>query len=170
MLLGLLSDSHGRAAVTANAVTLLLEHGAELLLHLGDIGTDEVIDELARADARIVFGNCDWNAVSLAMHAEQVGVPVDHPMGLLKIDGRRVAYTHGHLEPLMRQALGDGVEYLLHGHTHEPRDERVGATRIINPGALHRAARYTCALLDTSRDAVSWLQVTGNGTPGGRHP
>ncbi len=161
MLLGLLSDSHGRAAVTAQAVSLLLERDAELLLHLGDIGTDEVIDELARADARIVFGNCDWNAVSLAMHAERVGVRVDHPLGLLEIDGRRVAFTHGHIEYLMRDALRDGVEYLLHGHTHEPRDERAGATRIINPGALHRAARYTCALLDTSRDALSWIEVTG---------
>jgi len=47
MIIGVLADSHGHAETTAKAVRMLLEHGAEMLLHLGDIGSDEVIDELA---------------------------------------------------------------------------------------------------------------------------
>ena len=45
-LIGLLSDSHGRAPTTQRGVDLLLDGGAELLLHLGDVGTVEVIDAL----------------------------------------------------------------------------------------------------------------------------
>jgi predicted phosphodiesterase len=55
--------------------------------------------------------------------------------------------------------MTDGVDYLLHGHSHEVRDERVGRTRIINPGALCRAARYTAAILDPDADALEVLEV-----------
>ncbi len=159
MPLGVLSDSHGHAETTARAVKTLVTHGAEMLLHLGDIGSDEVIDELVGHRARVVFGNCDGDIEAMTRYAGLVGVVVDHPMGRLEIDGCRIAFTHGHIESLMRAALDDGVDYLLHGHTHTVQDQRVGQTRVINPGALHRATRYTCALLDPSGNRVRWLEI-----------
>lgn len=159
MLIGILSDSHGHADTTARAVSALRAHGAELLLHLGDIGTDEVIDQLVGVNARIVFGNCDWPLEALESYARLVDVQVDHPMGIVEADGARIAFTHGHRGGLMKEALDRSVEYLLHGHTHAIRDERVGPTRIINPGALHRATRYTCALLDPARDTLEWVEI-----------
>lgn len=160
MLIGILSDSHGHAEVTGRAVRVLRERGAEVLLHLGDLGSGAVIDELIGANARIVFGNCDWDAAGLTRYAELVGVAVDHPMGRLETAGRRIAFTHGHLPLLVRQALDERVDYLLHGHTHEVRDERVGPTRLINPGALHRARRYTAAVLDPASDAVDFIEIS----------
>jgi uncharacterized protein len=148
MRIGILSDSHGRAVTTRRAVAMLIERGAELLIHLGDLETEEVIDELVGRNARIVLGNCDWDERDLTRYAENVGVAVDHPLGRLTIDGRAIAFTHGHLEREMKRAMAEKPDYLLHGHTHEVRDEIVGKTRIINPGALFRAPRYTAALLD----------------------
>ena len=159
MQIGILSDSHGRADTTRVAIRLLLERGASSLIHLGDIGSDAVIDELVGHHARIVFGNCDWDAASLGRYAQDLGLIVDDPMGRLQIAGKTIAFTHGHHLGLMQQALAEGVEYLLHGHTHEVRDERVGSTRIINPGALFRAARYTAALLDSEADALHIVEV-----------
>lgn len=159
MRIGILSDSHGRADTTARAVTLLRQRGVEMLLHLGDIGDEQVIDELVGYDSRIVFGNCDWDIAGLTRHAQIMGVRVDHPMGIIEADGRRIAFTHGHLPELMRQAMESGVQYLLHGHSHELRDERIGPTRIINPGALQRAARYTAAVLDPAADALEIIEV-----------
>ena len=159
MLIGVLADSHGRADTTARAVTTLVDHGAEMLLHLGDLETEAVLDELAGCNARVVFGNCDWDVEALWRYADLIGVGVDHPMGRLEIEGCRIAYTHGHLDELMNQALADGVDYLFHGHTHTVSDQRSGDTRVINPGALYRATRYTAALLDTVGDSVSWLEI-----------
>ena len=159
MRIGILSDSHGRTDTTARAVALLRERGAELLLHLGDIGDEHVIDELIGHNARLVFGNCDWDIADLTRHAQFMGVVVDHPMGLIEAGGRRIAFTHGHLPELMRQALDLEVDYLLHGHSNELRDERLGRTRIINPGALQRAARYTAAVLDPAADALEIIEV-----------
>jgi uncharacterized protein len=166
MLLGILSDSHGRAARTGDAVFALRRRGAELLVHLGDFESETVIDELVGHPARVVFGNCDWSAAAMADYARHVGVGVDHPLGVIEADGRRIAFTHGHLPRLMEQAIRDGVDYLLHGHTHEVRDERIGNTRIINPGALHRARRYTVALLDTAADRLELIEIAPATAPG----
>ncbi|MDY7110453.1 MAG: YfcE family phosphodiesterase [Planctomycetota bacterium] len=159
MRIGILGDSHGRIAITARAVEALLEAGAETLIHLGDIEDERVIDELAGHRAHLVFGNCDWDTDALARHAERLGVIVDDPIGRLEVASRRMAFTHGHRPELMRQALEDGIDYLLHGHTHELRDERVGSTRIINPGALFRARRYTAAVLDPAADALQIIDL-----------
>ncbi len=160
MIIGVLSDSHGRADITARAVRALLVHGAEMLIHLGDIGGESVIDELAGHHARIVFGNCDDDEATLGRYAELAGLVVDHPMGIIEIDGKRVAFTHGHLDRCLRQAIGEGVDYLLLGHSHVAADERQGKTRIVNPGALFRAARYTSALLEPARDALQFIEIS----------
>jgi uncharacterized protein len=159
MRIGILSDSHGRADTTRRAVSQLLEHGAEMLLHLGDIETEAVIDELVGHNARIIFGNCDWDERGLTRYAEHVGVAVDHPLGRLTIGGRSIAYTHGHLETAMSQALAEKPDYLLHGHSHAVRDEVLDGTRIINPGALFRAVRYTAAVLDVSSGKLLILDL-----------
>jgi putative phosphoesterase len=159
--IGILSDSHGRVDPTRAAVAQLLDLGCSILLHLGDLGSEAVIDELVGHNARIVLGNCDDD--DLGRYAGHVGVLNDHPAGRLAIDGRDIVYTHGHLLECMRAALSERVAYLLHGHTHELRDERVGATRVINPGALHRAARYTAAVLEPASDRLEIVEVARAG-------
>lgn len=159
MLIGVLSDSHGRVEMTRKAVELLVSRGAETLIHLGDVGTEHVLDELIGHHAYVVFGNCDWDIAGLTRHAECMGITVVHPLGWLDIEGRRIAFTHGHLPHLMQDAIDSGADYLLHGHTHEIRDERVDRTRVINPGALFRAARYTAALLDPAADRLTAFDV-----------
>ena len=159
MLIGILSDSHGRAAMTRKAVTALRDGGAELLVHLGDFETEEVIDELVGLPARIVFGNCD-DELDLTRHARAMGVAVDHPCGRIEVEGKSIGFTHGHLGRHMTEALEAEVDYLLHGHTHRIRDERRGRTRILNPGALFRASRYTAMLLNPATDEVTVLEIS----------
>jgi uncharacterized protein len=155
--IGILSDSHGRVDNTRSAVHLLLQRGCSVLLHLGDLGSERVIDELVGHNARLVLGNCD--ELSLGRYAGHVGVLNDHPAGRIEVGGRTIAFTHGHIEEPMRAALAEGVPYLLHGHSHEVRDERIGRTRIINPGALHRAARYTAAVLEPATGALDIVEI-----------
>jgi hypothetical protein len=169
MRIGLLSDSHGRSAITQRAVDLLAGRGVELLLHLGDVGGAEVIDALLTGhDAqgrlvpavRVVFGNTDYDWPILSRYAQPLGVAVDHPMGQIDLgDGRTLMFTHGDRDDLVRQAMQRRATYLCHGHTHCRRDERLDQTRVINPGALHRAAVYSAAVLDTAADRVDFLEV-----------
>jgi putative phosphoesterase len=174
-LIGLLSDSHGDADATRLGAGILLDHGARMLLHMGDIGGlagRDVLKELAAAKARldaardpsialtvrVVFGNND-DEDELASIACRLGLPVDHPAGWLEIEGKTLVYTHGDDARTMREAVLAEVDYLIHGHTHRPHDQRDGRTRIINPGALHRADPHSVALLDTARDALTFYRV-----------
>lgn len=159
MKLGLLADSHGRQRTTAEAVRLLLEHGADVLIHLGDFERFEIIDELVGHNAQAVLGNCDYPPEPMLAYARSVDVALEPARVQLLLDGKRIVATHGHIESIMQQALMDGVDYLFHGHSHELRDERVGPTRIINPGALARAKRYTAAVLDLIADELTVIEI-----------
>lgn len=167
--IGLLSDSHGRASTTQHAVDELIRQEVELLIHLGDVGTVEVVDCLVTPrpgdesplPSRLVFGNVDWDAESLARYADGLGVSVDDPIGSLKLDHGELAFTHGHDASLMEEALARGVRWLCHGHSHRMMDEKRGRTRVVNPGALFRATSYTVAVLDTGTDDLQFLTVGG---------
>lgn len=156
---GLLSDSHGRAERTARAVDALLAAGADTLIHAGDIETDEVLDCLAGHNAHLVWGNCDWDRAGLERYARDIGIAVHGDSGEVTVDGVRIAFTHGHLPAAMRSAMSSGAAFLVHGHTHERRDDVVDGVRIINPGALHRARPFTVALLTPRTGKLTSIEV-----------
>lgn len=145
----------------------LLERGVDRLIHLGDIGTVEVIDALAvdvpggddQIEAHLVFGNTDWDIEELSDYARDLDVSVDHPLGTITLPEGVLAYCHGHEPGVMQAAIRDGATWLCHGHTHRVSDLRRGGTRVINPGALFRAAQYTVAVLDTATDSVELIDV-----------
>jgi len=162
--IGLLSDSHGRARTTQRAVDLLVEQRVQCLIHLGDIGGVDVIDALLVAPpgsdqplpCHLVFGNVDWDASSLAQYARRLGLTPHDPHGALEVDGKRLAFHHGHDGSLMQHLIREQYDFVCHGHSHVPVDDRRGPTRIVNPGALFRAKRYTVAVLDLADDTVAF--------------
>ncbi len=156
--LGVLSDSHGRVGSCRRAVAALHRLGVDALVHLGDVGTTAVLEELVGdLPVHVVFGNCD-DERDLAAHARCMGFHVHHPSGRVEVAGRRVAFTHGHLEDAVTESLGRDA-MLLVGHSHRIAADLVQGTRIVNPGALFRAPRYTCALVEGSALQVSWIDV-----------
>lgn len=160
--LGILSDTHGNAPRARRAVELLVAAGATRIIHLGDIGSEGVLDHLAGLDATVVFGNCD-DARSLRRYADLLGISVAHPAAVIEVKNgdrpMRVGITHGHLVDEIDRLFRAEVDILLHGHTHVARDERIGPTRVMNPGALHRAERYTAMLLDLRTGDAEWIEV-----------
>lgn len=158
--IGFISDTHGRADRARRAIELLRARGATRIVHLGDVGSEAVLDHLAGLEALVVFGNCDDDR-GLARYARFLGIEVAHPAAVIEVKSRRIGVTHGHLGDEVGRLLEERVDFLLHGHTHEVRDECVGVTRVLNPGALHRAARHTALLLDPETGAAEWIEVDG---------
>ena len=61
---------------------------------------------------------------------------------------------------LLRDLENSGhFDFIFHGHTHQAADRRVGKTRIINPGALHRARPKTFVVLDLASATVESIAV-----------
>lgn len=167
MKIGILSDTHGQAVRLQGAIQLLLERGAEALVHCGDLGNAACL--VALSDAPVptfaVAGNSDSSVEDLELFADAVGVQFNKDVLHMKLDGQgSLAITHGHLSAVLRKLIdGGSLAYVLHGHTHLTRDERIGDTRVLNPGALHHTEQPTVALLDTQLDSVEFLQINCQG-------
>lgn len=161
MILGILSDTHGRADAAIAAVRLLLDHGATQLVHCGDVGSLAVLDAMAGHPASFVFGNNDWNQAELARYANDLGIACGGASMQLNLgDGKIAMITHGDDAPLIARVLREQrVDYLLVGHSHRQLDQRQGRVRIVNPGALYRAATKTVAVLDPATDRLQFLMV-----------
>jgi putative phosphoesterase len=160
VLIGILGDTHDRADTAAAAIALLRARGAEFFIHCGDVGGEGVLDQLAGLPAAFVLGNTDWDQDGLARYAQNVGVACHGRFASLELGGKLFAVMHGDDAHLRQRILAEQRhDYLLQGHTHVALDERVGRTRIINPGALQRARRKTVALLETERDLLTFLEV-----------
>lgn len=124
MLIGLISDTHG--LVRPDVHTALA--GVELILHAGDVGGAEVLDELALiAPVKAVCGNTD------PPDAPDLERALDIALG-----GMRVHVSHGHElgspTPTSLVAAYD-ADVIVYGHTHRQGVSRVGAQLIVNPGA-----------------------------------
>jgi len=159
MLLGILSDTHDRLDRTACAVELLRTRGAVALIHCGDLTSPEIVQACMSLPTTYVFGNNDDRLDELRQAIEATGGQNLEWGGILALAGKRIAVTHGHLSTMYRHLIAEQPDYFLFGHSHFALDERDGPTRHINPGALHRAASYSVALLDLDRDEVTFLAV-----------
>lgn len=162
MLLGILSDSHGRAMMVRHAMSLFDAQGVTQIIHCGDVGGLDVFDEMAGRKLAFVWGNTDEPEAGVEAYLRTLGIASpQHVPVQLECDGKRIAVFHGHEEGFARGVRGLDVEYLFHGHTHIARDEKFNGKRVINPGALHRAARKTVATLDTVTGCVTFHEIDG---------
>jgi putative phosphoesterase len=160
VIVGILSDTHDRVEAARAGVDLLRRHGAEYYVHCGDVGSELVLDLLAGLPSAFVFGNCDWDRRGLERYAADVNVSCLGNVGELELGGKLFNVQHGDDGLAMRKAVDSGrFDYLLCGHTHVAREQRVGRTRIINPGALHRVKQKTVAVLNTETDGLTLLAV-----------
>ena len=160
MRVGILSDTHDKADAMKLAIDVLRQHGAEFYIHCGDVGGEKVIDQLAGLPAAFIWGNNDWDRLPLQRYAMSIGVNCYGSMADLQLGGKRFAVIHGDDFGLKQRLLEEQqFDYLLQGHTHFRQDERIGKTRIINPGALYRAREKSVALLEPETDKLRFLVV-----------
>lgn len=121
---------------------------------------DQILPQLAKADEIWHLGDfCDLKTLSacLAIGRPFYAVLGNNDYGLdlpekliLEQHGKSFCLVHippRHLPP---------CDFLLHGHTHVPRDERVGDCRILNPGSIGKANKGAPA-------SWAWLEIGARG-------
>ncbi|MDT9631754.1 metallophosphoesterase family protein [Pseudomonas sp. JV449] len=137
MKVGVISDTHG--LLRPEAVAAL--QGCEQIIHAGDIGSPEILQQLAQiAPLHVVRGNNDHDAA----WAEQVP---DHLM--LEVDGWRTLVVHDIAD--VPALLHTSTRLVITGHSHKPLIEWRGATLYVNPGSAGRRRfklPVTLAVLD----------------------
>jgi putative phosphoesterase len=123
-VLGLISDTHGLIRPGVHEALA----GVDLILHAGDVGGPEILDELRLiAPVRAVTGNTD-----------PPGEPGLSEEIMLEIDSLRVHVSHGHEvgSPTPEKlALRYDADVVIYGHTHRQLVTRIDDRIFINPGA-----------------------------------
>jgi putative phosphoesterase len=124
ILIGLISDTHGLLRPEVHGAF----QGVGLILHAGDVGGDEILDELALiAPVHAVHGNIDTPGHPRLRDA------ID-----LEIGGVRIHVSHGHElgapkpEKLLARYAADVIVY---GHTHQQLVVEADGRLVVNPGA-----------------------------------
>jgi hypothetical protein len=164
MRIGILSDSHDHADAMKLAVKVLVANGAEYLIHCGDVGAPEMLDHLAGIPSAFVWGNNDFDRAEMVRYANRLDITCMGNSGELELDGKLFFVLHGDDDRAKQQAIAEQrFDYLLQGHTHVPASQRIGKTRVINPGALYRARQKTVALLNTQTDALQFMSLEPRG-------
>jgi len=146
-----ISDSHN--FVPYSQIEKIKEHGNfDMLIHCGDCYHDaDKFAEKLNVDTIVrVPGNCDY---------------VRNKPVLIKevVEGKILLITHGHvyhvkegIERLKEDAIQQGADAVIYGHTHCAQNEMVGSILFFNPGStsLPRYGAKSFGILDISPDKI----------------
>lgn len=158
--LGVLSDTHGNLADTLRAVALFRDRGVSTIVHCGDIGGEGIVRAFEGIETHFVYGNMDGENERLRRAAEETGNTLHGWFGSIELEGRRIAFLHGHRGDRFEQEAGSGNwDLLCYGHTHFPALQQRGGTLLLNPGAFQRVAVPRIAVVLLPELTVEGLTV-----------
>jgi putative phosphoesterase len=123
-IIGLISDTHGLVRPQVHQALA----GVELILHAGDVGGDEILDELSLiAPVLAVYGNTD------APGNLRLSQSIERTVG-----GVTIHVSHGHEvgSPTPARLLERyAAQVIVYGHTHRQLITHAGGRLVVNPGA-----------------------------------
>lgn len=118
-IIGVISDTHG--LVRAEALAAL--HGCDAIVHAGDIGKPEVLEQLADlAPLTAIRGNVDKWATDL-------------PDTTVLTIARKRFYVIHNLNELDLDPRSAGFAAVISGHSHVPKCETRDGVLYLNPGS-----------------------------------
>jgi len=169
VLVGVLSDTHDNLLNVDKAVKIFNERGVEVVLHCGDFISPFVIRRLWKLKSKLigVFGNNDGDKALLMRLAKERGFELHNQPHSFEIEGRKILMLHGWggkeetialISAISKQGNYDIVVY---GHTHEPFEEKMGGTLVLNPGETYGylTGKASVALLDVSKLEVEFVEI-----------
>lgn len=159
MKLAVISDTHGHVPFTIEAIREIERREPDLVIHCGDIGSPSVVALFAGRPTRFVFGNVDEPPL-LGHMIREMNLTNDGEFGEVELEGRRIAFLHGHDERRLHEAIASGeYDLVCHGHTHRQRWETIGTTRVLNPGAIFRATPHSFAMATLPSLEVEFVEI-----------
>ena len=121
MLVGVISDTHG----LLRPEVLAALHGSEYIIHAGDVGKIEILDQLRTiAPVTAVRGNVDHGAWADLLHETEV----------VELASVSIYVLHD-LQQLDLDPSAAGFMAVISGHTHQPRSEFKKGVLYLNPGS-----------------------------------
>lgn len=121
IVIGVISDTHG--LLRPEAIAAL--HKSQHIIHAGDVGAPEILDELARiAPLTAIRGNVDKGAWAGKLPETTV----------VELGGVSIYILHD-LGQLDLKPEAAGFQVVISGHSHVPRQEMRDSVLYFNPGS-----------------------------------
>ncbi len=171
MRIAIVSDTHGNVANFRKMVDWLNKENIQTILHCGDIGSPESLEEsLAdfKGDFFGVFGNMDKDFKILIEEYNKIPrVKINEVLLETEIENPstcsgqvKIAITH-YPDDAKKLAQSAKYDLVFYGHTHRPWEEKIpaspsqgrGSCHMINPGELAgQLYKPTFAVYDIDTD------------------
>ena len=160
MLIGILSDTHSNVKRTLDAIEVFKKRGVGMVLHVGDITSGDMLSLFSGLNAKFVLGNEDKDLEGLNNESIRLGFgPIGYRL-VFEVGGKKIMMFHGFDVPFFRECVASGeYDYIIKGHTHFFENYLSNKSRVINPGALHKAYEFTVATLDTETGNVETIVI-----------
>ena len=148
--IGLISDTHGRLNDSVHDVF----DGTDLIIHAGDVGSPEILNDLRRIAPLIaVRGNMD--AGQWAKHLPS--------FELIEIGNHWVYVLHD-LVHLDLEPSAAGIDAVISGHLHKPSLSKKNDVLFINPGSAslpryHQPATVALFFIDPHSLDVQFIEL-----------
>lgn len=121
MIVGVISDTHG--LLRPEAVEAL--RGSEHIIHAGDMGAPEIIGELKKiAPVTAIRGNVDVQTWAREFPETEV----------VELGGKSIYVIHD-VNALDLNPKAAGLDAVISGHSHKPRQETKNGVLYLNPGS-----------------------------------
>lgn len=163
MRIAVFSDSHDHVANLHRAVQLANHHGAELLLHCGDLISPFMLPYLHtfQGPVHLIYGNNIGDQHLIVSRCGTTFGNIHHhgTHAALTADSHRIACNH-YPELARDLARSGSFDLVCYGHDHLFHVERVGECLLLNPGDLLGKDAAPCfALLDFPSGDVRRIEV-----------
>ena len=137
MRIAIISDTHNNLHNIQAVRRIVLSENVDAIIHCGDLTEADVLDYFGDFILYCAFGNGDFG-IEVEQRVRWLN-PENRAADdlILELGSKRVFVTHGHVHSSLKHAIDSGLyDFVFHGHTHRFKDELVGNTHVINPGAL----------------------------------
>ena len=159
-MIGIISDTHENEAAMRKAAEIFKSRNVDFIVHCGDIVSPPVLENFKGMKMKLVFGNNDGERSGLINKCREFGFEEIKDELEFGCKNKKFYVYHGtSIKKLDAAIKSNKYDYVLTGHTHIKRDEKMGRTRIINPGALFRVRICTIAFLDAEKDELEFVEV-----------
>lgn len=165
MKLGVFSDTHDDLDNMRTVLQAYRAEGIEQLIHCGDMVSAATASQLEGFQVVYVDGNMDQASEEIYRTLRELNPKnVSLPTYEGQFNGVSIAVTHGDDENELQRLIQDGsFDYVFHGHTHRRRGERVGSTRVFNPGALGglKFESWSYSIVDLASGEIEVRELPG---------
>jgi len=154
MRIAIVSDTHNNWANFKKALNYIKKEGIEVVLHCGDICSQETMD-----NAKEIFEGPSFAKASEGRRIKFVSGNGDYNLNLpetleVKFNSKNIALAH--IPDIAKKLAQSGkYDYVFYGHTHRAWDEMVNKTHFVNPGELAgQFYKPTFAIYDTKESKL----------------